>query len=266
MALVHACFDRNGHVIVPEIVLGSDERQLRPVILLHAFPLHAGMWARQVAAIERSGGLAVALDAPGFGESGLSSRVSDMETLADGVFEVWRGLKLPPAVIVGLSMGGYAALRAVQRHPEMVRALVLASTKAEADSEEARENRYRQATQVLEEGSEVLLDMQTSFLNDPDEHPDVAEMIRSARPEAVAAALRGMAIRPSSVRFLEEIRVPTLVIAGEDDPLTPPETMKTLAEGIPEARFETLNAKHLSNIGAADDFNALLTSFIERFR
>lgn len=266
MALVHASFDRNGHVTVPEIVLGSDERQPRPVILLHAFPLHAGMWARQVPTIERSGGLAVALDAPGFGDSGLSSRVSDMETLADGVFEVWRGLKLPPAVIVGLSMGGYAALRAVQRHPEMVHALVLANTKAEADSDEARENRYQKAAQVLEKGSEMLLDMQTSFVHDPDEHPEIAEMIRSARPEAVAAALRGMAIRPSSVRFLGEIRVPTLVIAGEADPLTPPETMKTLAEEIPETEFETLDAKHLSNIDATDEFNALLASFLERFR
>ncbi len=266
MALVQASFDRNGHVIVPEVVLGAGAEQALPVLLLHAFPLHAGMWARQIPTIERGGALAIGLDAPGFGASELSSRVSDMETLADAVFEVWRGLKLPPAVVVGLSMGGYAALRLTQRHPEMLRGLVLASTKAEADSDEARENRYQTATAVLEEGSASLVGMQTSFLNTPDACPEVAEMIRAARPDAVAAALRGMAIRPDSVRFLAEIRVPTLVVAGEDDPLTSPETMKTLAEKIPDTQFETLKAKHLSNIDASDDFNALLTSFLARFR
>ena len=143
-----------------------------------------------------------------------------MECYADNAYAVWRALELTPAVVVGLSMGGYAALRLVERHPEMLRGLVLANTKAEADTPEAAEGRRHTARRVLSEGSAVLQETllpKLVYTPNPALRSQLEVALAEAPASAVAAALLGMAIRPDSRRLLAAITVPTLVIGAGDN-------------------------------------------------
>ncbi len=238
-----------------------------PVILLHAFPLHSGMWSAQLPVIRKAGFTPIAIDAPGFGRSELSGQVSDMDLLADNAFTLWQRLELPPAVVMGLSMGGYAALRLSERHPEMLRALVLADTRTEADTPEALSNRYQTAKSVLTQGSSLLLETLVPKLlanSNAELKKQVADMISEASPEAIAAALRGMAIRPDSSRQLPAINVPTLVVVGAEDQLTPPSNAKALVQAIKQAKLGLIpNAGHLSNMENPQAFNKELSNFLD---
>jgi pimeloyl-ACP methyl ester carboxylesterase len=188
-----------------------------------------------------------------------------MERYADNAYAVWEALELPPAVVVGLSMGGYAALRLVERHPEMLRGLVLANTKAEADTAEAAAGRRQTARHVLNEGSAVLLELLPKLVHAPKPalRQQLTTALAEAPPESVAAALQGMAIRPDSRRLLADIAVPTLVIGAEHDPLTPPALAASLSEGIPRASLTVIpGAGHLSNLEAPEAFNNALRAFL----
>lgn len=236
-----------------------------PVIFLHAFPLDSRMWAPQLEVAQELGFTSLTVNAPGFGGSSLIG-LCDMERYADNAYAVWQALELTPAVVVGLSMGGYAALRIVERHPKMLRGLVLANTKAEADTPEAAEGRRQTARRVLNEGSAVLRETLLPKLvhaPSPALRGQLEAALAEAPPEAVAAALQGMAIRPDSRRLLAGIRVPTLVIGAEHDPLTPPALAASLAEGIPGAKLAIIpGAGHLSNLEAPEAFNAALRGLL----
>lgn len=236
-----------------------------PVIFLHAFPLDGSMWEPQLPVARDLGFTPLTLNAPGFGGSSLAG-LGDMEHYAEAAYAVWYALELSPAVVIGLSMGGYAALRLVERHPKMLRGLVLANTKAEADTPEAAEARRQTAQRVLAEGSQVLLEtLLPKLVHAPSSslRAYLERTIAAAPPQAVAAALRGMAIRPDSRRLLPEITVPTLVIGAEHDPLTPPAQAESLAQGIPGARLTVIpGAGHLSNLEAPEAFNDALGAFL----
>ncbi|MBS3934420.1 MAG: alpha/beta fold hydrolase [Truepera sp.] len=238
-----------------------------PVIFLHAFPLDGRMWAPQLEVVKELGFTPLTVNAPGFGGSSLLG-LCDMERYADNAYAVWQALELPPAVVVGLSMGGYAALRITQRHPEMLRGLVLANTKAEADTPEAAAGRRQTARRILDEGSAVLYETLLPKLvhaPSPALRSKLEVALAEAPPEAVAAALRGMAIRPDSRQLLADITVPTLVIGAEHDPLTPPTLAESLAEGIPGAGLTVIpGVGHLSNLEAPEVFNAALRGFLQR--
>jgi len=237
-----------------------------PVIFLHAFPLDGRMWAPQLGVVKELGFTPLTVNAPGFGGSSLVG-LCDMERYADNAYAVWQALELTPAVVVGLSMGGYAALRLVERHPELLRGLVLANTKAEADTPEAAEGRRQTAQRVLSEGSTVLRETllpKLVYAPSPALRSQLEAALAEAPPEAVSAALRGMAIRPDSRRLLADITVPTLVIGAEHDPLTPPALAASLAEAIPGAALAVIpGAGHLSNLEAPEAFNAALHSFLQ---
>lgn len=238
-----------------------------PVIFLHAFPLDGRMWALQLGVVKELGFTPLTVNAPGFGGSSLVG-LCDMERYADNAYAIWQALELTPAVVVGLSMGGYAALRLAERQPELLRGLVLANTKAEADTPEAAEARRQTARRVLNEGSVVLQETLLPKLvhaPSPALRSQLEAAIAEAPPEAVAAALRGMAIRPDSRRLLADIAVPTLVIGAEHDALTPPALAESLAEGIPGAGLTVIpGTGHLSNLEAPEAFNAALRGFLQR--
>src|SRR5688500_2071715 len=125
-----------------------------PVLLLHAFPLSAEMWAPQVEALSARGHRVITFDVRGFGKSGPASQTTAMSLIADDGASLLRHLGLDRAIVCGLSMGGYAALEMVRRHPRMIAALVLADTKAGADSWEAKQNRETFAKNAVDKGIE----------------------------------------------------------------------------------------------------------------
>ena len=239
------------------------------LVFIHAFPLDATMWRPQVKHFDdRIRTLTPNL--PGFGGTPDSGDVMTMHAAAERLARDIKEAGIERAVVCGLSMGGYVALALWRQHPELVDGLVLANTKASPDDEPARERRRALAARLRAEGNGFLAESPPPLLSAeaPGELLTLVKAMIAAQPaEAIAAASLGMAERPDSTADLPSIDVPTLVITADKDTLIPPEATKPLADGIPNARFETIeHAGHLSNLQAPEKFNALLERHVERVR
>jgi 3-oxoadipate enol-lactonase len=241
-----------------------------PILFLHAFPLDSRMWDGQVGAL-RDAFRTVRFDVSGFGASDLRIEVTSMEGIAADAVRVLDARGIPSAVVVGCSMGGYAALALVRHHPARVRALVLHDTRAEADTPDAREKRVALADRVLREGLAPVVE---AFLpkvlgaTTRSGRPALVDRVRrwmgEAEPAAVAAALRGLALRADATGHLAEIGVPTLVVCGEEDEVTPLASSQRLADGIPGARLAVIpEAGHLSNLENPRAFDGALRAFLD---
>jgi pimeloyl-ACP methyl ester carboxylesterase len=168
-------------------------------------------------------------------------------------------------------MGGYVAFECMRLFPERVRALILANTRAEPDSEEMRETRNETALRVAEEGVGVLVDLQMERLLAPDTLQNDEELVENVRamilensPDGVVAALGAMRERPDSTPLLGGMGVPTLVVGGEEDVISSPEVMGALAAKIPDAHHVTIpRVGHLSNLEAPKMFNGVLADFLQ---
>lgn len=244
-----------------------------PVVLLHAFPLNKAMWKEQLWQLSSSYRV-ITPDFRGHGDSAVAEEDSAMELLAEDVRGLLDALELKRVVLGGLSMGGYAAFAFYRKYADRVSALILADTRAGADTEEGREGRYQMAELAEKEGAAAiaerllpkLLGASTQRIK-PDVVAAVREMILSTPPAGIARALRGMAARPDSTPLLAEIRCPTLVLVGEEDTLTPPAESEKMAQAIPGARLVTLpQAGHLSNLEQPVQFSSLLFDFLSGLR
>jgi len=237
-----------------------------PVVFLHAFPLNAGMWEAQRASLGARRTLAP--NFPGFG--GRSSGAPELDRFAQAVIEDMDASGITRAVLVGLSMGGYVAFRLHALAPGRFAGLVLADTRAGGDEEAGRTKRTEQAARTREEGvgwlAEALLPAllgETTLREKPAVVEAVRGMISEADPDGVARALEAMRDRPDATPRLKEIRMPVLVIAGEEDVLTPVSEARRIVEGVQNGRLTVIpGAGHLSNLEASDRFNEALLSFL----
>jgi 3-oxoadipate enol-lactonase len=237
------------------------------LLLIHAFPLDATMWNEQVAVL---GGEAdvLAPSLPGFGDTAPVGDVLTIEAMADFLAEELDRAGVDRAVVCGLSMGGYAALGMWRQYRDRIAGLVLADSRAEADDEAGVERRRQLAESVRAQGSVWLADNPPPLLSEnasPMLWDRVKETIRSQPPEAIAAASLGMAQRPDSRPILSEIDVPTAVIVGSADTLTPPPMSETMAAAIPGAELTVLEAAgHLSNLENPEGFAEAVRGVLRR--
>jgi pimeloyl-ACP methyl ester carboxylesterase len=237
------------------------------VLFLHAFPLHSGMWARQLATLER-GHRALAVDYRGMGKSGVPPETLTMEVVAEDVLALLAHLRVERTAVVGLSMGGYVAFELYRRAPGLFRGLVLCDTKAAADGDEARAGREKFAQRVAERGLGWVVDETAPKLLRAEPDPAVVRELRhllaGCAPAGVAACQRGMARRPDSTATLSTIACPTLVVVGEEDQATPPAEAERMAAAVKGARLVRIpRAGHLSNLEAPAAFDAALTEFVD---
>jgi len=236
------------------------------LVLLHAFPLDRSMWDREVRALSDAASPIVAPSFPGFGRSDLPSRQPTLDDYADAVISVLDAAGVDKAAFAGLSMGGYVAFSIWRRHRPRVERLALIDTKAEADTAEAAQNRIRLAGLIREHGIDALLKTPPKWLREgAPQWPAVKELIRSQQPEAVAQASVAMAGRADSTKDLATIDVPTAVIVGEADALTPLANAKTLHAGIPGSSLTVIpDAGHLANIEAPEAFEKAMRAWLAR--
>ncbi|TDD20196.1 alpha/beta fold hydrolase [Nonomuraea diastatica] len=240
-----------------------------PVVLLHAFPLSSAMWLAQregLATVCR----VITPDLRGFGGSRLGDDEPSLDLMADDVARLLDDEGIDRAVVGGLSMGGYVTMALCRRHPDRVLGVILADTKAGEDPPAAKDNRERIARAVLSEGSEVLVSEVLPALIGPTTKERramvfgrVKGLVQSAPPGAVAWAQRAMAARPGSFETLRALKVPLLVVVGEEDELSPPADAEEMARTVPEGRLETIpKAGHLSAVEQPEAFNAAVTEFL----
>lgn len=242
----------------------------RTILFLHGFPFNRELWAQQLAAIP-SGWRAVAADLRGFGQSaGSADPQYTMDMFADDAAALLTHLGARKAVVCGLSMGGYVALAMQRRHRAVLGGLVLADTRATADSEAERKNRLQLAQRVQAEGAGVLIESMLPRLFapvTPYQRPQLVERVRAMMASTPAStmmrALAGMASRPNSEPVLRDIVAPTLILVGAEDAITDRGQAQLMARAIRGAHIETIpDAGHVSNIEQPELFNQALKRFL----
>lgn len=240
-----------------------------PVVLLHGFPFDRTLWDPQAAALEGEFRV-VAYDARAHGRSGGAGEPFAFEDFVDDLKGVLDALRIDRAVLVGLSMGGYAVLRFAEREPSRARALVLADTKSAADDDAGRLARAAGVKKVRAEGVAAFADgflpkalSKRTMESRPEIAGKVRGMILGCSAAGIAGTLVAMAGRTDTTASLAKVRVPALVVVGAEDVLTPPADARALAAAIPGARLvEIPGAAHLPNLENADAFNAALLPFL----
>lgn len=225
-----------------------------PWVFIHGFPFDHRMWEPQIEAIGQRA-RAIAPDLRGFGQSEATADKTTMAEFADDLADLLDALAIrQPAVLCGLSMGGYIALEFWCRHKERLAGLVLCDTRAAPDTPEAARGRHETAQRVLEEGPAFLADSMLPRLLAPQttqNHPELLERLREQIAQmprqGVAAAALGMAERRDMQPILPQITCPTLVLVGSEDVTSPPGEMRSIARAIPGAQFvEIPEAGHLA--------------------
>lgn len=240
------------------------------LVLLHAFPLHSGMWLPQLEALAPQRRV-VAPDLLGFGGSDAPESPASytMGRFADVVAGLLDFLGLDRVVLGGLSMGGYVSFELMRRYADRVVGLVLADTLARADTKAVFDRRSNQQDEIARVGTTALIETLLAGLLSSGTRADRLELVEHVRrlmanPAAgYIGALEAMKHRPDATGELAGISVPTLVVVGEDDSLSPPDAVRPIHDGITGARFVVLpRAGHLSNLEAPDGFNAALSEFL----
>ena len=247
----------------------TDQGQGPPVVFLHAFPQNRAMWDQQVMALSTTHRV-IAPDFRGFGESDAPEGSYTLDQYADDVNGLLDHLAITGAVFVGLSMGGYTLFAFYRKHAARVNGLVLADTRAQADTEEGRAGRSAMAQTARAKGAGAIAEIMLPKLLSTvalQTKPDLVRQVRSAiertTVSGIAGALMAMAERPDSVPLLGRIACPVLVLTGELDGPTPPADGRFMAERIPGARLEIIpQAGHLSNLERPAEFNRALLDFL----
>ncbi len=237
------------------------------LLLVHAFPLDARMWRPQLDALEASVTVS-APDLPGFGGTPAAGDVMTMGAAAERCADALDVAGIESAVVCGLSMGGYVAFELWRRVRGRVAGLVLANTRAGADSLEGAAGRRALAERLRAEGSGFFVESPPPLLSEgaTEETRQLVRRLIADQPAAsIAAAAIGMAERADSTDDLATIDVPTLVITSTGDTLIPSDASAPMAEQIPEAELGVIEgAGHLSNLEAPERFNDLLERHLER--
>jgi len=229
------------------------------------------MWKEQISAL-KSACRVVAFDLRGQGKSGAGDGQFTLEALVEDLIAILDQLSIDRAILCGLSMGGYIALRATERHPDRVSGLVLCDTKSEADTNEGKLARAAAIMSIKREGVNAFA---TRFLKDAlsprrlsDERlvSEASRIMKKNKPLGLCGTLLALAGRTDTTSFLPQIKVPTLIMVGEEDRITPPDHSRRMHSLIPDSELHLIaNAGHFSNLENPTQFNERLLSFLQHY-
>jgi 3-oxoadipate enol-lactonase len=248
----------------------TDQGKGTPLVFIHAFPLSKAMWKPQVDTLKGFYRV-ITIDLGGHGESDIVLWNDTLDDYAKNVIRLLDHLGIAQAVFVGLSMGGYTLFSIYQNFPDRVKAMVLADTRAQADSEEGKAGRQSMAEVAFKDGTSAIADIMLPKLLAPStiEHrPDIVgqvrQMILQTPTAGIVVDLVAMAARPDSTDLLSTIICPALVIVGEDDQATPVAESQYIAQRIPRSTLVMIpHAGHLSNFEQPVAFNQAIRSFLQ---
>ncbi len=241
-----------------------------PFVFLHGFPLSHVMWKHQRTEF-RSTHQVVIPDLRGFGKTVAAADAVALADHADDIAQLLDRLQIKePVILCGLSMGGYVAFRFAEKYPARLRRLILCDTKSSADSPEAARTRLALAEKVLTDGPRIIVEGMLPKLFAPevkDQRPELIDEVRdgilSSSSRTIAAAQRAMAARPDSTPLLGRITVPTLVLVGVHDAISPPGEMQQMADAIRGAEFTVIpHAGHMAPLEQPSAVNAAIRKFL----
>jgi pimeloyl-ACP methyl ester carboxylesterase len=245
-------------------------RRRGTLVLLHAFPLNARMWEPQLT-LAAHGWHVIAPHVRGVDSGDADPPTVSMDDYTADLIDLMDALHVDEAVIGGLSMGGYLALSLVRRAPNYIRALVLADTRSQADTPEGLDGRRRMLKLVEEKGPAAVADEMIPKLlgaHTRTTRPDIEERVRALilanSTASIAGAVRALMTRADSTPLLASIRVPTLIVVGEEDTLTPPSSAEDMHSRIRSSEIAHIaEAGHLASLEQPDAFNSVLARFLD---
>ncbi len=251
---------------VPAVIRGTGP----PVVFLHGYPLNHTIWNAQLSPLSRNRKV-VLLDLPGYGLAEGREVPTTLQGFSEAVHSLFDRLSLGPATIVGHSFGGYVALQLYRDHPDRFRALALLSTRSEADTPDTKAKRMATVKRLEAPGETLDLGATVqSLVADPTwrQRPAVLQTIRgiveSVPPSTLIPTLQAIADRPDLTPMLASIRVPTLVLWGEQDELIPKEQTQALVHRIPRSVGVGFpDAGHLAPLESETAFTAAMQRFLE---
>lgn len=256
-------------VAVHGVDLVLDDRGSGPALLfVHGYPLDGSLWRHQAGAFP--GWRTLIPDLRGAGRSDAPDLGYSMATYADDLAGLLDAIGVDEVVLAGLSMGGYVAMEFLRRHRPRVRGLVLTDTRAQADSAEGRKGRETAMAAVREGGAPLIADQMLPRILGPAAPESLRDAVRAMMATSPVAGLLGaltaMRDRPDSTGFLPSLAgLPTLVVVGADDQLTPPKDSEAMAKAIPGARLTVIpHAGHLAPLEQPEAFNDQLRMFLGR--
>lgn len=258
---------------VGDVTLAADVRGDGPTLLfVHGFPLDRTLWAHQVATM--AGWRRIAPDLRGLGASQAPEGGYSMAAYADDLAHLLDRLGIRHAVVVGLSMGGYVAFEMLRRHRDRVAGLILMDTRAEADGAEARAARDQMIALAQAEGVRAVAERllprlvgRSTQQTQPHLVEQVREMMARSPLPGVVGALGAMRDRADATPLLADITVPTLVVVGQEDEMTPPATARALTDAIPSAAMTVIpGAGHLAPLEAPTAVTRVCAEFLEAMR
>ena len=244
-------------------------RQRGALVFLHAFPLNARMWEGQLALAE-TGWRVIAPQLRGFDGGSGDPPAASVDDYAGDVIDLLDALHVTQAVVGGLSMGGYVAFAMWRNAARYVQGLILADTRSQADTPEGVAGRTRMLQLVQDKGPSAVADeLVPKLLGETTRkaRPAVAEQVRSlvlaSSADAIGGAVRALMTRPDSTPLLSAIHVPTLILVGDEDTVTPPAAAEEMHRGIAGSKLVRIpQAGHLSNLEQPELFTAALAAFL----
>lgn len=257
---------RSGDAEIAYEVLGDGP----PVIFLHPFPVDHKFWLPALQTLLARYRV-VLPDLRGHGDSDIGDGPATMERHSADIARVMDDVQIGRAAMVGVSIGGYALFEFWRRHRGRAAAFVLMDTKATIDTTEARRARLQSAAQVLERGTETFIDGlllkligETTRRTRPDLVEAARKMMLRMSPEDVSQVQRGMAERPDSVAMLKTINVPTLIVTGDEDTVTPVAEAELMRQNISGSEMKIIaKAGHYAAFEQPEESGKMLRQFLD---
>jgi 3-oxoadipate enol-lactonase len=242
-----------------------------PVVFIHGFPFSQDIWRPQVDALKGVYRL-VTYDNRGHGQTSVGDGQYLIEFFVDDLIALLDHLKISKAILCGLSMGGYIALRTVERNPDRVHALVLCDTRSEADPNEGKLKRAATIKVVKEKGVPVFVEGFLPLIFTKGNIADRISAIETIRQLmlnnsvlGICGTLLALAGRTDTTAALANIKVPTLIMVGDQDPITPIAASQAMHKAVVGSELQVIpNASHLSNLENAAVFNQHLLAFLRK--
>lgn len=241
----------------------------KTIIFLHGFPFDKSTWQLQMAYLETSF-RCIAIDIRGFGKSTYFENNLSIDLFTDDLIHIMDALRIEKAVICGLSMGGYIALNAVKKHADRIDALVFCDTQCIADSSEAKEKRYKTIEDISNNGKSNFVNKFTNSIfcehthnNKPEIVANVKTLVSANAESIIISGLKALANRSETCSVLPEIQMPTLIVCGQEDALTPVSQSEFMHQQIKGSKLHVIeNAGHMSNLEQEDEFNKVIHQFL----
>jgi pimeloyl-ACP methyl ester carboxylesterase len=241
------------------------------LVFVHGFPLDSRMWEKQVGHFATRFRV-IAPDLRGFGKSA-SAEPFTMDSLAADIRTLLQQIDALPCILCGLSMGGYVALAYVKLCPTDLRGLVLIDTRAEADTAEGKVNRNKMIELVRTSGSKAVADQMLPKMlakgtleSKPDVVRTMRDMMETCPPLTIEHALEALRDREDHLSNLASIAIPTMIVVGEQDVLTPPQMSRVMHENIPRSQLAIIpDAGHMSPLEQPQAVNRELDRFVQSF-